>query len=167
MRRGPGATIFRWVRRIATDGKLLMARFAALRGHAERCKGGAEALAKLLLTSAEWLAAGAGTVDTDTDDGATDCNTNAPGAGVDGPVPTGSRSACSSTAGTFDQIGNGREVTLDLSTSVITGLPVADAEAQGGDWDDATAASLDFKLVMEDIELSGLDSEGVTARCGR
>ncbi|MFN8543482.1 MAG: hypothetical protein U0807_04670 [Candidatus Binatia bacterium] len=47
---------------------------------------------KRLLTNGEWVAAATGTPDTDTDNGTTDCNTNAPGAGVNAPVNTGSRS---------------------------------------------------------------------------
>ncbi len=81
---------------------------------------------KRLLTGAEWLAAGAGTVDTDTDDGSTDCNTNAPPTGNGSqPVNTGSRSACISTSGTYDQIGNVLEWTLDRTTDILTGVPSA------------------------------------------
>lgn len=80
---------------------------------------------KRLLTGAEWLAAGAGTVDTDADNDTTDCNTNAPpSAPGSGPVHTGSRSACVSTSGTYDQIGNVYEWTLDRTTDVLTGVPV-------------------------------------------
>jgi hypothetical protein len=118
---------------------------------------------KRLLTGAEWLAAGAGTVDTNTDNGTTDCNTNAPGAGVNAPVNTGSRSACVSTSGTFDQIGNVFEWTLDRTTDVLTGVPSADTWIRGGDWLDGVGASL-----------SGGDQDGpgnalsyIGFRCGR
>ena len=80
---------------------------------------------KRLLSGAEWLAAGTGIVDTDGDDGTTDCATDAPGAGVNGPVNTGSRNACVSTSGTFDQIGNVYEWTLDRTSDVLTGSPTA------------------------------------------
>ena len=97
---------------------------------------------KRLLTGAEWLAAGAGTVDTNTDNGATDCNTNAPGAGVRAPVNTGSRSACVSTSGMFDAIGNVYEWTLDRTTDILTGVPSADTWIRGGAWGDGAGASL-------------------------
>jgi len=101
---------------------------------------------KRLLTGAEWLAAGAGTVDTNTDNGTTDCNTNAPGAGVNAPVNTGSRNACASTSGTFDQIGNVWEWTLDRTTNVLTGVPSADPWIRGGSWYDGVAASLSYRI---------------------
>ena len=89
---------------------------------------------KRLLSNAEWLAASAGTVDTNTDNGTTDCNTNAPGAGVNAPVNTGSRSACASTSGIYDQIGNVWEWTLDLKRDFFTGVPSAETWIRGGDW---------------------------------
>src|SRR5262249_51893274 len=51
--------------------------------------------------NAEWQAAVAGTPDPGPDDGRTDCNTLSPVA-----VPSGSRSACVSSAGAFDMVGN-------------------------------------------------------------
>jgi len=97
---------------------------------------------KRLLSNAEWLAAGAGTVDTNTDNGTTDCNTNAPGAGVNAPVNTGSRAACASTSGTFDQIGNVYEWTLDLTRDFFTGVPSAETWIRGGVWNLGASASL-------------------------
>jgi len=97
---------------------------------------------KRLLTSAEWLAAAAGTVDTNTDNGTTDCNTNAPGAGVNAPVNTGSRSKCGSTSGMFDAIGNVHEWTVDRTTDILTGVTSAQAWYRGGDWENGTNASV-------------------------
>jgi hypothetical protein len=119
---------------------------------------------KRLLTGDEWLAAGAGTVDTDTDDGSTDCNTNAPPTGNGNqPVNTGSRSACVSTSGTFDQIGNVYEWTLDRTTDILTGVPTADTWFRGGYWDDGVDASLS-------VGFPGVPSGAgslVGFRCGR
>jgi hypothetical protein len=88
---------------------------------------------KRLLTNAEWVAAATGTPDTDTDNGTTDCNTNAPGAGVNAPVNTGSRSGCVSMAGISDAIGNVYEWTTGgFSTTWV----------RGGYWGDGVIASV-------------------------
>jgi len=118
---------------------------------------------KRLLTGAEWLAAGAGTVDTNTDNGTTDCNTNAPGAGVNAPVNDGSRSACVSTSGTFDQIGNVYEWTLDRTTDVLTGVPSASTWIRGGNWYVGASASL-----SDGFQYSPVGADGSFGfRCGR
>ena len=56
---------------------------------------------KRLPSNAEWQAAVAGTPDPGSDDGATTCRTTG-----SNPVATGSRSACVSSAGAFDMVGN-------------------------------------------------------------
>lgn len=63
---------------------------------------------KRLATSAEWQQAVAGTPDAGPDNGTTDCKTAAGGA-----VSTCSRSACFSTAGAVDMVGNLSEWTAD------------------------------------------------------
>jgi formylglycine-generating enzyme required for sulfatase activity len=57
---------------------------------------------KRLPSNAEWQAAVAGTPDPGPDNGTTDCNTVSAGAAV----ATGSRSACVSSDGAFDMVGN-------------------------------------------------------------
>lgn len=64
---------------------------------------------KHLPTSAEWQQAVVGTPDPFADDGATTCKTVAGGA-----VAAGSRSACTSTSGVHDMVGNLYEWTADL-----------------------------------------------------
>jgi hypothetical protein len=96
---------------------------------------------KRLLSSAEWLAAATGTPDTNVDDGATDCNTNAGGAGANAPVNTGSRSACVSPGGMFDAISNVYEWTVDRNLDVLSGAPNATTWIRGGDWGDGVSAS--------------------------
>lgn len=119
---------------------------------------------KRLLTGAEWLAAGAGTVDTDSDDGATDCNTNAPPTGNGfQPVNAGSRSACVSTSGTYDQIGNVREWTLDRVTDVLTGVPSASTWFRGGSWYNGTNAALSLANQYNPDDAS----DNIGFRCGR
>jgi len=63
---------------------------------------------KRLPSNAEWQAAVAGTADPGPDDRGTDCNTRSSMA-----VPTGSRSACVSSAGAFDMVGNVSEYVAD------------------------------------------------------
>jgi len=63
---------------------------------------------KRLPSNAEWQAAVAGTPDPGPDDHAKDCNTRSSAA-----VPTGSRSACVSSAGAFDMVGNVQEYVAD------------------------------------------------------
>jgi len=63
---------------------------------------------KRLPSNAEWQAAVTGTPDPGPDDHATDCNTRSSMA-----VPTGSRSACVSSAGAFDMVGNVQEYVAD------------------------------------------------------
>jgi len=58
---------------------------------------------KRLLTNQEWQAAAAGTADPGTDDEATQCNIDGP---PFAPTNTGSRSACTSSWGAFDMVGN-------------------------------------------------------------
>lgn len=58
--------------------------------------------AKRLPSNAEWQAAVTGTPDPGPDNGTTDCNTNS----VMAAALTGSRSACISTRGAFDMVGN-------------------------------------------------------------
>ncbi len=64
---------------------------------------------KRLLTNQEWQGAAAGTPDPGTDNGTTDCNITTAG----GPVNTGSRSACVSTWGARDMVGNVLEWVAD------------------------------------------------------
>jgi len=63
---------------------------------------------KRLLTNQEWQRAAAGTPDPGTDNGTTDCDVAS-----DGPVNTGSRSACVSRWGAFDMVGNVEEWVAD------------------------------------------------------
>ena len=63
---------------------------------------------KRLPSNAEWQAAVAGTPDPGPDDHVKDCNTRSSAA-----VPTGSRSACVSSAGAFDMVGNVQEYVAD------------------------------------------------------
>jgi formylglycine-generating enzyme required for sulfatase activity len=67
---------------------------------------------KRLPTNAEWQAAAAGTPDPGPDDGTTDCKTanNYPQA------PTGSRTACVSSDGAYDMVGNVLEWVADWVT---------------------------------------------------
>ncbi|HEV7735288.1 MAG TPA: SUMF1/EgtB/PvdO family nonheme iron enzyme [Candidatus Binatia bacterium] len=65
---------------------------------------------KRLATNQEWQRAAAGTPDSGVDDGATLCNI----VSVTGsPSSTGSRSACVSSWGTFDMVGNVNELVAD------------------------------------------------------
>jgi formylglycine-generating enzyme required for sulfatase activity len=63
---------------------------------------------KRLPSNAEWQAAVAGTPDPGPDDRTKDCNTRSSMA-----VPAGSRSACVSSAGAFDMVGNVAEYVAD------------------------------------------------------
>ena len=63
---------------------------------------------KRLPSNVEWQAAVAGTPDPGPDNGTTDCNTR-----KDVAVPTGSRTACVSSAGAFDMVGNVEEYVAD------------------------------------------------------
>jgi len=63
---------------------------------------------KRLPSNAEWQAAVAGTPDPGPDDHTKDCNTRSSTA-----VPAGSRSACVSSAGAFDMVGNVAEYVAD------------------------------------------------------
>lgn len=63
---------------------------------------------KRLPTNAEWQAAVAGTPDPGPDDGTTDCNSNTGAVSL-----TGSRSACVSSDGAFDMVGNMYELVAD------------------------------------------------------
>ncbi len=62
---------------------------------------------KRLPSSAEWQAAVAGTPDPGPDNGTTDCNS------MSGPSLTGARSACVSSSGAFDMVGNLYEMVAD------------------------------------------------------
>jgi hypothetical protein len=62
---------------------------------------------KRLPSNAEWQAAVAGTPDPGSDDGTTDCNS------AGGFLITGSRSACVSSDGAFDMVGNLYELVAD------------------------------------------------------
>lgn len=64
---------------------------------------------KRLPSNAEWQAAVTGTPDPGADDGTTDCNTDS----ALQAVPTGSRSRCVSSRGTFDMVGNLHEWVAD------------------------------------------------------
>jgi len=64
---------------------------------------------KHILTNREYIAAAAGTPSYQGDDGATSCNT----AYLYEPTVVGSRSACVSTAGAYDMVGNLWEWTVD------------------------------------------------------
>jgi len=64
---------------------------------------------KRLPSNAEWQAAVAGTPDPGPDDGTTDCNTHS----AFNTVATGSRSACVSSSGAFDMVGNVYEWVAD------------------------------------------------------
>jgi hypothetical protein len=81
---------------------------------------------KRLPTSREWTAAAAGTPEHVTDDGAGDCNTGAGTISAGGPVKTGSRSRCVSSAGAFDMVGNVSEWTMEGH---------ARTHYRGGAWD--------------------------------
>ena len=92
---------------------------------------------KRLPTNAEWQAAVIGTPDPGPDDRATTCNSDFD-SGMD-PTPTGSRSACKSTRGAFDMVGNLEEWVAEwVPRSTITTTwgasisPTLDLQALGG-----------------------------------
>jgi len=68
---------------------------------------------KRLTTNAEWQMAVAGTPDPGPDNGSTDCNT----ASAAKAVPTGSRSACVSSWGAYDMVGNLPEWVADWGSA--------------------------------------------------
>jgi hypothetical protein len=82
---------------------------------------------KRLASNSEWTQAAEGTPRAFTDDGSTSCNLSTAGM----PLNTGSRSACVSTAGAFDMLGNIWEWTQDPG-----------AWFRGGSWDTGSAASV-------------------------
>ena len=96
---------------------------------------------KHLLTNSEWLAAAAGTPSYKADDGSTSCNT----VYLYDALPVASRSACVSTAGAWDMVGNAWEWTLgegglswmrggawgdDITAGVLTGVTISYPNAQ-------------------------------------
>jgi formylglycine-generating enzyme required for sulfatase activity len=94
---------------------------------------------KRLPTNLEWQDAAAGTPDVD-DDGSTTCATNV--FPLAAPVQTGSRSACRSSWGTFDMVGNMGEWVADWADFSTTpcsdwttqnGTPGSDHACYGGD----------------------------------
>jgi len=97
---------------------------------AYQAKAACEIAGKRLMSNAEWVAAATGTPDTDSDNGTTDCNAFdfAPG-----PVNAGSRSACLSTAGAYDMIGN----VWEWSEGAF-----GTAWFRGGAWSDGSLASV-------------------------
>lgn len=81
-----------------------------------------------LLSNSEWTQAAGGTPPAYTDDGTTECNTLDLGPG---PLNTGSRSACVSTAGALDMLGNVWEWTVDPGAWI-----------RGGAWGNGSNASV-------------------------
>jgi formylglycine-generating enzyme required for sulfatase activity len=91
---------------------------------------------KRMLSNQEWQRTAAGTPDPGSaDDGATTCATSSPT-----QVLTGSRSACRSSWGAFDMIGNAWEMVADWGDvaeactdwTTSTGLPGDDVSCVGG-----------------------------------
>jgi hypothetical protein len=84
---------------------------------------------KRLPSNTEWTQAAQGTLRAFTDNGTTSCNVSTAGT----PLNTGSRSACVSTAGAFDMLGNVWEWTQDSGTWI-----------RGGSWFNGSYASVLF-----------------------
>jgi formylglycine-generating enzyme required for sulfatase activity len=139
---------------------------------------------KRLPTNQEWQRAAAGTPDPGaTDDNATECEVGYDG-GLTDIVPTGSRSACKSSWGAYDMIGNAHERVADwvpLSQGVcpnwdtfsddmmcLAGVnatfPAPGALMRGGDYRDAALAGV--FAVQGDIPAT--DNAGfIGFRCAR
>ena len=139
---------------------------------------------KRLPTNQEWQRAAAGTPDPGaSDDNATQCEVGLDG-GLTDVVPTGSRSACKSSWGAFDMIGNAHERVADwvpLSQTVCPGwdvfsadlmclsgvnatFPAPGALMRGGDYRDGVGAGV--FAVQGDI--SPTDKAGfIGFRCAR
>jgi formylglycine-generating enzyme required for sulfatase activity len=128
---------------------------------------------KRLPTNQEWQRAAAGTPDPgDPDDNATQCEVGLDGGFTD-VVATGSRSACKSSWGTFDMVGNAHEWVADWVPLSQTFCPYWDvfsddlmclsgvnptfeapgALVRGGDWRDNTGAGV--FAVQGDIPVTG------------
>jgi len=107
---------------------------------------------KRLPTSAEWKAAASGTPDHETN--ASDCNTGAGTISAGAPVKTGSRSACVSSAGAFDMVGNVSEWTMDGHSR---------AHYRGGAWDSGD----DYGITFTQPELPHTQDNAVGFRCVR
>jgi formylglycine-generating enzyme required for sulfatase activity len=139
---------------------------------------------KRLPTNQEWQRAAAGTPDPGaSDDNATQCEVGLDGGFTD-VIPTGSRSACKSSWGVFDMIGNAHERVADwvpLSQTVCPGWDVFSddlmcfsgvnptfespgALMRGGDYRDGSAAGI--FAVQGDIPAT--DNAGfIGFRCAR
>jgi formylglycine-generating enzyme required for sulfatase activity len=140
---------------------------------------------KRLLTNQEWQRAAAGTPDPgDSDDNATQCEVDVPpvGGNIIDPVNTGSRSACVSSWGTFDMVGNAPEwvadwtewaVGCDLWTpefgsdgACVTGNETGEARPgamiRGGSWGNGAVAGVFY------VDAGSLPSHGSAGfRCAR
>ncbi len=91
--------------------------------------------AKRLPTSGEWIAAATGTRARATGDTSRDCNIRAGPISAGAPVKTGSRSACVSSVGAFDMVGNVSEWTMDGHSRT---------HYRGGAWDSDDEYGIDF-----------------------
>jgi hypothetical protein len=90
---------------------------------------------KRLPSNAEWQAAVAGTPDPGPDNGTTDCKTTAPFVAV----ATGSRSACVSSDGAFDMVGNLWEWVADW---------VPGSTGCGGSWSAGVSPTFDTQCLV-------------------
>lgn len=104
---------------------------------------------KHLPTNSEWTAAGNGTTPGFNDNGTTDCNTSTAAT----PLNTGSRSACVSTTGAFDMVGNVQEWALEPGTWL-----------RGGAW----ANGPFFPSILDAVSITTISSGSTFGfRCAR